>query len=74
MQNQTYTFQVAAINGYGVGPYSDPVSATPGSLIHTCKQSILYATMVVSKVFVLVLDWTNQSMPHMYMEGDSECA
>ena len=25
---QTYTFQVAAINSYGVGPFSDPVDAT----------------------------------------------
>ena len=36
-QNQKYIFQVSAVNGHGFGPYSDPVSATPGILIHNGK-------------------------------------
>ena len=36
-QNQEYIFQVSAVNGHGFGPYSDPVSATPGILIHNGK-------------------------------------
>ena len=28
LEDQMYTFQVAARNGYGVGPFSDPVNAT----------------------------------------------
>ena len=39
MQNQKYTFQVAAANGF-VGPYSDPVSATPGIPIHNGKHNV----------------------------------
>ena len=32
LENQMYTFQIAAVNGYGVGPFSDPVNATLYSL------------------------------------------
>ena len=28
LEDEMYTFQVAAMNGYGVGPFSDPVNAT----------------------------------------------
>ena len=28
LEDQMYTFQVAARNGYGVGPFSDPVNVT----------------------------------------------
>ena len=28
LENQTYIFQVAAMNVYGIGPFSDPVNAT----------------------------------------------
>ena len=28
LENQTYIFQVAAMNLYGIGPFSDPVNAT----------------------------------------------
>ena len=28
MEDTLYTFQVAAVNDFGVGPFSDPVNAT----------------------------------------------
>lgn len=28
LENVLYSFQVAAVNGFGVGPFSDPVNAT----------------------------------------------
>ena len=28
MEDMLYTFQIAAVNGFGVGPFSDPVNAT----------------------------------------------
>ena len=33
LEDQMYTFQVAAMNRYGVGPFSDPVKATLHSLM-----------------------------------------
>ena len=36
LEDQMYTFQVAAMNGYGVGPFSDLVNATLHSQTGNC--------------------------------------
>ena len=38
LEDQMYTFQVAAMNGYGVGPFSDPVNVT----LHSKGKSLQY--------------------------------
>lgn len=43
LEDELYTFQVAAVNGIGVGPFSDPVNATLYSQgINVCLAAFLY--------------------------------
>ena len=45
LEDQMYTFQVAAMNGYGVGPFSDPVKATLHSLMG--KHSFVFIIIIM---------------------------
>ena len=45
LEDQMYTFQVAAMNGYGVGPFNDPVKAMLHSLMG--KYSFVFIIIIM---------------------------
>ena len=54
LEDQMYTFQVAARNGYGVGLFSDPVKATLHSLISMGKHSFVFIIIIMFCIILLL--------------------
>ena len=48
LENQMYTFQVAATNGYRVGPFSNPVDAT-------LLSGILYSALNINIIVIIAI-------------------
>ena len=53
LEDQLYTFQVAAVNRYGIGPFSDPVNATLHSQSGKLKIKLLILFIRLKLLFLI---------------------